>query len=162
MKIYLALIWIVAMLSFACASPQSSNPFAKPDEVVLEVITNARGMVYPKEGDILDFCLYESGRFEYDDYPDQDPPRIMTSSVVITKKEAKVSPDDVRELITLAEQPDFLAAKENYPRLHPHIDDQWITTIIFTHQDRRKKISAIDFWICDFIQRAELNTQLRW
>jgi hypothetical protein len=147
MRIHLILIFIVSVLNSGCANQQSSvNPFAKSDEVVLEVITNASGMVYPKEGDILNFRLYESGRFEYDDYPNQDPPRVTTRNVVITKKEAKLNTDEVKELINLAEQPDFLAAKENYPRLRPHVDDQWTTIIIFTHQGQRKRISAVDFW----------------
>ena len=153
MKIYFAFLLIVVSLNINCASQQpvnssaaQPNKIAKPDEVVLEIITDASGMVYPKEGEILDFRLYKSGRFEYDDYPNQDPPRVTTRNVIITKKDAKLSADDVKELINLAEQPDFLAAKENYPRLRPHVDDQWITKIIFTHQGRTKKISAGDFW----------------
>ncbi|MDQ3753418.1 MAG: hypothetical protein M3371_01635 [Acidobacteriota bacterium] len=147
MRVHLALLlYLVVALTFACASQRSLNPLAKSDEVVLEVVTTASGMVYPKEGDILNFRLYESGRFQYDDYPDQNLSGVITQNVVITNKEAKVSADDVRELISLAEQPDFLAAKESYPGLHPHIDDESIITIIFTHHGRRKKILAVDFW----------------
>ena len=118
---------------------------------MLEIITHASGEVYPKEGDFLAMRLYESGRFEYDSYPPQDPPKVTIDNVTITKKEAKLSPEDVKELISLAEQPDFLSAQDKYPSLHQHIDDTWITTIKFTYQGREKKIVAVNFWdIRDF------------
>jgi hypothetical protein len=116
----------------------------KPDKVVLEIITTASGMVYPKEGDLLDMRLYESGRFEYDDYPEQKPPTYF--SPPITRKESRLNPEDVRNLINLAEQPDFLSAEEKYPGILPHIDDQWVTTIKFTYNGREKIITAVNLW----------------
>ncbi|MDT5123204.1 MAG: hypothetical protein QOC96_2686 [Acidobacteriota bacterium] len=147
---YFILLLLVVLVLPACTSPQSVTP-SKPDPVVLEIITHASGVVYPKQGDLLDMRLYESGRFEYDDYPDQPPPDTLPSQVTVTKKEAKLNPEDVKELIGLAEQPDFLSAKDNYPGLHPHTDDEWITTIKFMYQGREKKIVVVNLWdIRDF------------
>jgi hypothetical protein len=156
MRFYKVLIISIGViLSFACASQQSLNPLAEPDKVVLEITTNASGMVYPREGDILDMRLYESGRFEYDDYPNQDPPKITSANVIITRKESKLNADSVRELIGLAEQPDFLAADDEYPPIQRGVDSQFRKTILFTHRGRQKKIVVVDYGSDDGISDAK-------
>lgn len=91
-------------------------------------------MVYPKEGDILYFRLYESGRLEYDGYPNQDPPKITSRNVQITRKHAQLSEDDVNELISLASQPDFLNAKDEYlPPVRYAVDAVFTQKIVFKH-----------------------------
>ena len=156
MKVYtFLLICILTILSFGCSMVNSFDNFTKSnkssspadyDQQILQVITEARGSVYPKEGDILQMRLFESGRFEYDDFPDYNPPKFTSRNVSVTRKEAKLSPEDVKELISLAEQPDFLSAKEYYPTLHQHTDTSWITKINFTYKDKEKRIVAINFW----------------
>jgi hypothetical protein len=130
-------------LSSACARPQPPDNLAMSDGVALEIVTNARGPVYPKEGDILDMRLYDSGRFEYDDYPLRPSPTL--DPVQITRKEARLSESETRELIDLAGQPDFLAAKDTYPPYSQHIDDAWTTIIRFTHGGNVKTITVVNF-----------------
>lgn len=145
MKVYILILICIITQTFACSTQQSANSHTQSDQVVLEIITTAKGMVYPKEGDLLDMRLYKSGRFEYDDYPDINPPKVTSENASITRKEAKLAPEQVKELISLAEQPDFISAKEEYPSLYYRVDDEWITTIKFTYQGREKKVIAVNF-----------------
>ena len=124
---------IVLAVNLSCSIQQT-----KSDPVILEIVTNASGVVYP-QGDILDLRLYESGRFEYDDYNNQGKREKQI-------REAELSAEQVRELIGLAQRADFLSAKEKYPSLRPHIDDLWVTTIKFEHQGQKKRIVVVNFW----------------
>jgi hypothetical protein len=137
------LLFTFLALSAACARPKPLDDPAKYDRVVLEVVTHARGPVYPKEGDILDMRLYESGRFEYDDYPETPSPTL--NAIQVTRKEARLSESETRELIDLAGQPDFLAAKNSYPAFRQHIDDEWTTIVHFTHRGHDKRITVVNY-----------------
>jgi hypothetical protein len=112
----------------------------------LEIVTTASGVVYPREGDILYMRLFESGRFQYDSYPEQHPPDAVMGKVPITTKESAIDPAAVQEIIALAEQPDFQSAKSNYPGFQPHVDDRWVETIRYTYRGHAKSIAAVNFW----------------
>jgi hypothetical protein len=135
---------IAALLTFLAGFGAYYFAVYYRNPVVLEISTRGTGMVYPP-GEVLDFRLYENGRLEYDDYPKQDPPRATMANVVIRRKAATLSPSDVKGLIGLAEQPDFLSAKEEYPYMPRVLTDAWWTrTIKFTHQGREKKIVTVN------------------
>lgn len=148
MKLYtFILIYLIIIQASSCTTPQSVQLPKKQDEIILEVITTAAGNIYPKEGELLDMRLYESGRFEYDDYPDYNPPHTRTGNISITRKEGGLNPEDVKELVSLASQPDFLSAKEHYPRMQSGVTDiVWNTTVRFTHRGHVKEIYAEYFW----------------
>jgi hypothetical protein len=104
----------VALLTFAIGF--ASFHFWNP--VVLEVTNQGYGMVYPK-AEILELRVYQNGRVEYDVYP-----LWKDSSFNIRywfpKQHSKLSSAEVNELIGLAEQPDFLSARENYEAGYAH------------------------------------------
>lgn len=148
-------------LLFSCSNIKSDTNFtnsaingqsSKSDQVVLEVITTIDISGFPKVGDILQMRLYEDGHFEYDDFPDYDPPKITDYNVVIIKKEATLSPEDVKELVDLAEQPDFLSAKEYYSSLTQHLDTSSTTKIKYKHKDKEKKIVADNIWDTQYVE----------
>jgi hypothetical protein len=113
---------------------------------ILEVVTSASGAAYPKEGDILQMRLFPDGRFEYDDFPDYDPPRFTSRNVVVTRKENILPSFEVDELIALAENVDFLSASERYQSLRRHTDTVWITKVTFKHGNVQKSIALENFW----------------
>ena len=155
MKLY---TFLLILLFLGCSSSQSLDNSEKLDEPVLEVVTEAIGMLYPREGDILQMRLSESGRFEYDDFLDYDHPRVTSRNVVIRRKEAKLSPEETRELIDLAEQPGFLSAKKEYPTFNPRSGDAFsITKIKFTYKGKEKQIVAHNFWDTQFNKELKLN-----
>src|SRR5947209_2572369 len=102
--VFITSLVVAVALSAACSSrPALSKQEAGPGAVVLRISTDSEGNVYPT-GDILDFSLREDGVFEYDDWPEQPPPNYMTGNVVTIRKQARLSPDDVKELLSIAEQ----------------------------------------------------------
>jgi hypothetical protein len=139
------LYFFTAAFSSGCSSSEPLNTSVKSDEVVLEVVTTGFGAAYPKEGDILNMRLFESGRFEFDDFPEHNPPHTRNAKVV--RKESKLSLEAVKELIALTEQPDFLSANEKYPSWgNHHSDTFWDLSIKFICDEQQKKIEAADFW----------------
>jgi hypothetical protein len=124
-------------------SHRSSENFASP---ILEVTTTAYGAAYPKEGDILQMRLFEDGRFEYDDFPDYDPPRFTSGNVTITRKEGRLALPDVQKLVALAESDDFLSAEEEYRSLQSHTDTEWATHVSFRQGGIQKSITVWNFW----------------
>ncbi len=143
-KFCFAILFLVISASLSCSHSQVSI-LPKPDEIILEIVSTTSDMVYPK-GDILIMRLYRSGRFEYDDYPNYNPP--TTRNATTTKKEAELNSEDVVELIKLANQPDFLSAEKHYPELRPntHIDAFVSTKIKFNNEKQTKFIEAENFW----------------
>ena len=112
--------------------------------VVLEITVQGYGMVYP-EAEILELRVYQNGRVEYDSYPDQEN-AFFNPRYWFPRQHAKLSRSEAAELIGLAEQNDFLSAKEKYEAGYPHIDDEWKTTIKYSNGGREKQIVAINFW----------------
>ena len=103
--------------------------------------TISEGNVYP-EGDILDINLREDGTFEYDDWPEQPPPNYTAGDVVTTRKQARLSPDDVKELLSIAEQPDFQGAAETYPYPGPGVPTDVLerTVVTYIHGGKMKQV----------------------
>ena len=118
---------------------------------MLEVTTQGYGMVYPR-AEILELRVYKNGRVEYDVYPPQENAS-FNLHYWFPRQHSTLTSAEVTELSSLAEQPDFLAAREKYKEGHIHIDDSWKTTIKFAHGGREKQIVAINFW--DITDRPE-------
>src|SRR5437588_92589 len=117
MKLYAIIIscLLTATLNAGCSSrPAPPKQEAEPGAVVLRISTDSYGPVYPKEGDILNISLREDGVFEYDDWPEQAQPTYTAGNVAITRKQARLGLDDVKELMRIAERPDFQNAAETY------------------------------------------------
>ena len=112
--------------------------------VVLEVTNQGYGMVYPK-AEILELRVYQNGRVEYDVYPPWKD-SLFNLGYWFPMRHSKLSSSEVKELIVLAEQPDFLSARESYEAGYMHIDDSWKTTIKFAYRGQERKITAINFW----------------
>src|SRR6478609_7722713 len=84
---------------------------AKSESVMLEIKTQAIGMVIP-EGELLDFRLYEDGRFEYDKLADLI--RNPRANPQVTRKASKLSAEQLREIDNLIKDPETLSAKPRY------------------------------------------------
>jgi hypothetical protein len=154
MKLHLVFLQVV-IAAYCCSCLGSLNSLKTSKEaslptnsnhILLEVVTTASGAVYPKEGDILQMRLFADGHFEYDDFPDYNPPEASSRNVSVTKKEAKLTVEQVNELILLAKQPDFLAAQEKYESFYQGYDSNWVTKVKFKHQGVTKEIVADNFW----------------
>jgi hypothetical protein len=115
-------------------------------------------MVIPK-GDILEIRLFDSGRFEYDDYPRCDSSESYAGEVTVVRRESKTDKDAVLELIRLAQQPDFQSAKETFsrPANSGRIDTSTLTTITFNYDGKKKSISAKDFNDIEYIEKRRLD-----
>lgn len=147
MKLYLVilLLCVTSALCSACANPRSTRESTKTSNVILDISTEAYGPVYPTEGYILDFRLYDNGVLEYDDYPDQNSPNAKRGNIALTRKETTLSADDVRELVNIAQQPGFLEARPEYPPLRIATDATFTQTIIYRNQGREKRIVVVDY-----------------
>ena len=152
---FLTLLSLLFGLFLSCSNLQSNTAFTNSvnqlsspisQKVVLEVITSCKGAIFPKEGEIIQIRLFESGHFEYDDFPDYNPPKVTSRNVTLFKKESKLSNEETKELINLALQPDFLNSNENFPRFHEHFDTECKTKVKFSFQGQEKIITAINFW----------------
>src|SRR5436309_362889 len=131
--VFITYLVVAVALSVACSSrPDSLKQEAESGEVVLRMSTISEGNVYP-EGDILDINLREDGTFEYDDWPEQPPPNYTAGNVVTTRKQARLSPDDVKELLSIAEQPDFQGAAETYPYPGPGVPTDVLERTVVTY-----------------------------
>ena len=59
---------------------------------------------------------------------------------VLVKKEIQLSEPTVKEFIRLAEEPDFLNARESYSSLVRAVDWSVVTTVVYSHRGREKRI----------------------
>ena len=89
--------------------------------------------------------LFEDGRFEYDDFPDYDPPRFTSRNVTITRKEGRLALPDVQKLVALAGSDDFLSAEEEYRSLQSHTDTEWATHVSLRQGGIQKSITVWNF-----------------
>ena len=113
--------------------------------VLLEIYTDCRGMTYP-HGKVLDIRLYQSGRLEYDRYPPDELSAHWHFRYWFPRTHVYVTPDQVNEFIELAEQPDFRAAKDEYPPKIPGTDSEFRTFITFNHSGWRKNVVLVDYF----------------
>ena len=100
-------------------------------------------MVIP-EGELLNFRLYEDGRFEYDKLADLD--KNPWADPQFTRKASKLSAEQLREIDNLIKEPETIAAKSRYETIHKHIDDYWFTTILIKSGASTKTIKIVNFW----------------
>jgi hypothetical protein len=145
-KILVLLSCWISIISSACSNPASTNDIPKQDNIILEIIDTARISGNPEHHDLLEVRLYESGRFEFDDYPGEYLPREMPNNIV--RKVEKLNPEELKELVSLAEQPDFLSARFAYPAYHiiPPPLLNWDTTIRFIYVGQEKKFIILNIW----------------
>ena len=108
---------------------------SKADPVLLDISQRSIGMGARELP--LRFRLYDSGRLEYEVFSKTDP---GSTKYVLMRKELQLSAAIVKELIGLAEQPDFLGAPAQYPLLRRMKDSGIVTTVKYTRQGREKKI----------------------
>lgn len=143
--IYLAAILVFALPALAVSqrseptcselTPQASD---SAERVILNICNYGTGMVaLPRAR--LHFRLYQSGLVEYEVRPRYDAQAGAANQRLLLKK-ARVSAEDVAEIIRLGEQADFQAAKSEYPVFRIWTDSGLKTTIVFTHKGREKKI----------------------
>jgi hypothetical protein len=77
--------------------------------------------------------LRQDGTFEYDDWPEQAQPTYTAGNVVITRKQARLSSDEVKELVSIAEQPDFQTAAETYLYPGPGVPTDVLSKTVVTY-----------------------------
>lgn len=142
-QVYLAVLLVFALPAVVlsqrneptCAAPKDAD---STDQVILNICHYGTGMVaLPRAR--LHFRLYQSGRMEYEVSPKYDAQGGEANLRLLMKK-AKVRAEDVAEIIRLGEQPDFQAAKDEYPVFRIWTDSGLKTTIVFIHKGREKKI----------------------
>ena len=163
MKILLVPILLILLWFLACSNAthssvrEANNLNATEGSFILEVITTASGATYPKEGDILHIRLFADGKFEYDYFPDYNPPKAMGRNVKILRKETRLDEADVNELVRLAESPTFLAAKDHYPSFTQHLDDEWVTKLRFERGNFKKSVCVVNFWDTQYSPELKKN-----
>lgn len=64
---------------------------------------------------------------------------------VLVKKEIQLSQPTVEEFIRLAEEPDFLNARESYSSLVRTVDWSVVTTLVYSHHGRVKMIAIRNY-----------------
>jgi hypothetical protein len=131
--------------SSVCAGPP--NPSGSLDPVVLSVCYYGTGMTaLPRLR--LHFRVRKSGVVEYE----VNAPRNRqdaNSYFRLQLKKARVTTANVAELIALGEQPDFQAAKDEYPVFRIWIDSGLKTTVVFISKGREKKILLNNYHVSD-------------
>lgn len=92
----------------------------------------------------LYFRLYESGRLEYEVWQKTDSDAGNAKQVLV-KKEIQLSKPTVKEFIRLAEEPDFLNARDGYSSLVRALDWSVVTTVVYSHRGREKRIAIRNY-----------------
>ena len=143
---------ILSLLILLVASASGQSVVNSRNRPILEIVTRGIGMVYPT-GDCLDLRLYEGGLIEYDLVPGVDIAS-TNSNAALVRKRSVISSSQSSELISLAESKDFLeAATSRYPSIRKHVDDYWITKVIYINNEHTKQITVTNFW--DIVQYPE-------
>ena len=105
------------------------------EEVLLEVSTEMKGMVYPN-GKVLNIKLYSSGRAEYDFYP----PRNANSPTKLERKASFLEMKDLEEIKSLITNLSSAPAKSEYLPISPRLDAAITTTVIYRTKNEETKI----------------------
>lgn len=147
---FLTVVWLL-ILSFTVLG--QTNASGTSDTVILEIVTRGVGMVYPSKG-VLDFRLFKSGRAEYELVPGIETNDGRRGDLL--KKTAELTDSQVREIVELASNKDFLEAKKRYPSIRRHVDDYWFTTVKFKHGTVDKEFIVTNFWdVLDYPEDRE-------
>lgn len=147
LKAILLSLWIITLLAAmpyrVMASSVQADSISDSSRIILEISDYGAGMVN-YQGEKL-FCrLYGDGRFQYEVLPKYRP-NAGRKNYVLIKKEMRLSKNQVSEIVNLAEQSDFLQAKDKYSELHSLIDAVFVKTIIYRNTNREKKIEIRNY-----------------
>ncbi|HEX8746727.1 MAG TPA: hypothetical protein VF717_05960 [Pyrinomonadaceae bacterium] len=135
----------------------------KPSRIILSVtlsflftVPNTSQTVFPSQTPLLEFVsfygimggrqyttrVYSDGRYIFEalEYEKAKSGKLRK---VITKSEKQLEPDEVAELISLAEQPDFLQAQSEYVTIVQ--DNGSHTTITYSNKGREKKVMVSNY-----------------
>jgi hypothetical protein len=114
---------------------------ATPSEaVILEITEQRSGMVtYGRKW--IYFRLYESGRAVYQDLKKTE----QDNRLVSVRLEITLNNQEHQELLHLLESPDFLNAREVYPKLWDGIDAVFTTTVWYKGKRHSKQITMINY-----------------
>jgi len=120
------------------ASTRKSKLQSKTDPVLFDITGNGKGAV-SVPGKHLIFRLHQGGRVEYD-----RPHRYERRFV---RREYKISPEEVQEIIELVERPEFLELAEHYPSLPRGRRCYAVTNIAIKYksQNYNRRITISDY-----------------
>lgn len=123
----LIIVLPAALVSQTDVQTDKSGTTSKDKSGILEITLKGEGMILPGEEQVY-FRLYKSGLLEYQTLPD------------MTMHKGRISDQDAREIIQIAEQSDFLNSLEEYSALKKLRDATLTTTIIYTNNGKSKRI----------------------
>lgn len=112
-------------------------------QVVLEITRKGTGLTFPLKRQVY-FRMYEDGRLEYETPPVFDP-EAKGPSFDLVMNQTRLGPTVVAELIRIAEQPDFLDAPDDFKPLRTWIDAVMVTTLIYRHENKEKRIAITNY-----------------
>src|SRR3954471_2788663 len=126
------------------ASVCSQQEIATPDdEIVLTVCNYEHGMAPPLQPRLF-FRLHKSGRIEYE-VDAGNSSEVSFENWKLKIKEAKVTAQDVDEIIRLGRMEDFQNASSSYPAYQTWDDSSMESTLTFKYEGREKKIVVTNF-----------------
>jgi hypothetical protein len=108
-----------------------------PNDVVLDVSLNGRGMVWPNLITQVFFRLHEDGRIEYDSRTPQH----------VTRHIGRLDDQTLNNLLRLANSSDLLNADQMYPRLEDLKDATLRTCITLNRWDLHKRILVVNYMV---------------
>ena len=120
------------------ASTRKSKSQSKADPVLFDITGNGRGMVWVT-GEHLIFRLHQGGCVEYD-----RPHRYERRFV---RRQYKIGPEEIQEIIQLVERPEFVELAVHYPPL-PRLPACYAVTDIaieYKTQNYNKRITISDY-----------------
>jgi len=110
---------------------------------VLTVCNYEHGMAPPLQPRLY-FRLHKSGRIEYEIDPGNSP-EVNMEKWKLKIKEAKVTANDVDEIIRLGQMEDFQMASSSYPAYQMWDDSSMESTLTFKYEGREKRIVVKNF-----------------
>src|SRR5947199_683977 len=146
------LIFLLPVLTLSQQSKSASvctqtEAATSDDEIVLTVCNYTHGMAPPLQPRLY-FRLHKSGRIEYE-VDAGNSPEVSFENWKLKIKEAKVTANDVDEIIHLGQMEDFQAAAPSYPAYQMWDDSSMESTLVFKYEGREKRIVVNNFSIHD-------------
>ena len=138
-------ITVVVILCFHVGLGKGQNhkpdgPTTPSEAVILEIMEQWSGMV-PYGRKWVYFRLYDGGRAVYQDLKKSEE----NSRLEPVRREIALQQEDYQELLRLLESPDFLNARDAYPKLWQGTDAVYTTTIWYKRQKHSKQIMMINY-----------------
>jgi hypothetical protein len=158
------LIFLLPALSFSqqtkhasvCTQPEKTDA---ADEIVLTVCNYEHGMA-PLMQPRLFFRLHKSGRIEYEVDDAGNSPEVGFENWKLKIKEARITANDVDEIIRLGQMEDFQNAAPNYPAYQIWNDSRMESTLVFKYGGREKRIVVNNFSLVGDQKRVTYPTSL--